>query len=585
MTPSLQHHPAGIADHGPGSRPGRLSEPRHRRSAARSIRWPARRQCAGRQCARRPARWKCSISARPSRRRRRRADVVCGRARRRSRFFPTSRRSAAGAVETMRSIRLHRGEIVRIGSLIGGAVLYVAVEGGFDIEPVLGSVSTDIRGGIGGWQGRALAAGDLLPLRLHAQPRPRRVPHRRARSQRRPALVRAIAGPQSDYFSALRDRGILRQRIHGGRRLQPHGHAARRPADRTRARPQHHLRRHRAGLDPGARQRPADRAPGRPPDHRRISEDRDRHLGRSAGARPAADRREDPVRARHASKQAQWLRRAPARRDRADSTNGSCRSDGSDAVDLHRKLSGSQSDQRRGRRPRTGSLETHDPEELQTLRASVHRIRGARGDHDRRPVGQTRADDEERVRARGGRAAHHRRWSPRQSRTTTSRAASCSWSRPTVLFSISSAFAKWQVAIYPVGEVMFFRSFSSLVVCAAFILPFTGLVGVRHAPAARPHRARPVAVDLADLHRHRVQHDAARRRHRDQFLRAAVVGAALGPVAQGARRSGRAGWCCWRDSSASSSSPIRAPIRFRSARCSRSAMPSCMAASPSRCAA
>jgi len=44
----------------------------------------------------------------------------------------------------------------------------------------------------------------------------------------------------------------------------------------------------------------------------------------------------------------------------------------------------------------------------------------------------------------------------------------------TVLFSVSSAFAKWQVAIYPVGEVMFFRSFSSLVVCAAFILPFTG---------------------------------------------------------------------------------------------------------------
>jgi drug/metabolite transporter (DMT)-like permease len=44
----------------------------------------------------------------------------------------------------------------------------------------------------------------------------------------------------------------------------------------------------------------------------------------------------------------------------------------------------------------------------------------------------------------------------------------------TVLFSVSSAFAKWQVAIYPVGEVMFFRSFSSLVVCAAVILPFTG---------------------------------------------------------------------------------------------------------------
>lgn len=43
------------------------------------------------------------------------------------------------------------------------------------------------------------------------------------------------------------------------------------------------------------------------------------------------------------------------------------------------------------------------------------------------------------------------------------------------LFAVSSAIAKWQVAIYPVGEVMFFRSASSLLVCAAVVLPFTGL--------------------------------------------------------------------------------------------------------------
>lgn len=44
----------------------------------------------------------------------------------------------------------------------------------------------------------------------------------------------------------------------------------------------------------------------------------------------------------------------------------------------------------------------------------------------------------------------------------------------TILLAVSSALAKWLVAIYPVGEVMFFRSFSSLIVCAAFILPVTG---------------------------------------------------------------------------------------------------------------
>jgi drug/metabolite transporter (DMT)-like permease len=45
----------------------------------------------------------------------------------------------------------------------------------------------------------------------------------------------------------------------------------------------------------------------------------------------------------------------------------------------------------------------------------------------------------------------------------------------TVMFAISNALSKWLVAIYPVGEVMFGRSLSSLIVCSAFMLPVTGL--------------------------------------------------------------------------------------------------------------
>jgi biotin-dependent carboxylase-like uncharacterized protein len=103
-------------------------------------------------------------------------------------------------VETMRSIRLQRGEVVRIGALSRGAVLYVAVEGGFEVEPVLGSVSTYIRGGFGGWHGRALVEGDRLPL------------CRECASERNdcrldgidlsvPTRLRAIDGPQIDHFS------------------------------------------------------------------------------------------------------------------------------------------------------------------------------------------------------------------------------------------------------------------------------------------------------------------------------------------------------------------------------------------------
>jgi biotin-dependent carboxylase-like uncharacterized protein len=102
-------------------------------------------------------------------------------------------------VETMRSVRLRRGEVIRIGSLAGGAALYVAVEGGFDVAPVLGSVSTDIRAGIGGWQGRALVAGDHLPLRLMSASR-REESRIAGLDLSLPSVVRAIVGPQGDYF-------------------------------------------------------------------------------------------------------------------------------------------------------------------------------------------------------------------------------------------------------------------------------------------------------------------------------------------------------------------------------------------------
>ena len=79
-------------------------------------------------------------------------------------ILPDETASAGTLIGTMESIHLRRGDVVRIGSLREATTLYVAVEGGFDIAPVLGSVSTYMRGGIGGWQGRALAASDRLPL-------------------------------------------------------------------------------------------------------------------------------------------------------------------------------------------------------------------------------------------------------------------------------------------------------------------------------------------------------------------------------------------------------------------------------------
>ena len=119
-----------------------------------------------------------------------------------SKCFPTTTASAGTLVE-------HDGEHSVCGAATSCAsvrcgkqrMLYVAVEGGFDIAPVLGSVSTYIRGGIGGWQGRALAAGDLLPL-VQNTATERDEFRLDGLDLSAPERFRVIAGPQSDYFSA-----------------------------------------------------------------------------------------------------------------------------------------------------------------------------------------------------------------------------------------------------------------------------------------------------------------------------------------------------------------------------------------------
>jgi biotin-dependent carboxylase-like uncharacterized protein len=114
-------------------------------------------------------------------------------------LLPDRWASAGSKIEMMRSVLVTRGEVVRVGSLTGGATLYIGVEGGFDIEPVLGSVSTNIRAGTGGWQPRALLAGDRLPLR-RMWAADREEYRAEGIKFRAPTSIRAVPGPQDDYF-------------------------------------------------------------------------------------------------------------------------------------------------------------------------------------------------------------------------------------------------------------------------------------------------------------------------------------------------------------------------------------------------
>jgi biotin-dependent carboxylase-like uncharacterized protein len=115
---------------------------------------------------------------------------------------------AAQRVPPLTSVQLRRGERLRVGALSGGAVAYLAVEGGFAVEPVLGSRSTYARGGIGGFGGRAIAAGDVLPLcnGAAAEREERMLP---SLDLTRPARFRIVLGPQDDYFKEAAIRTLL----------------------------------------------------------------------------------------------------------------------------------------------------------------------------------------------------------------------------------------------------------------------------------------------------------------------------------------------------------------------------------------
>jgi 5-oxoprolinase (ATP-hydrolysing) subunit C len=70
------------------------------------------------------------------------------------------------AVPLGRAVTLPAGTL-RLGAVRNGLRAWLAISGGIAVPQVLGSRSTDLRGGFGGIEGRALRAGDSLPLGAH----------------------------------------------------------------------------------------------------------------------------------------------------------------------------------------------------------------------------------------------------------------------------------------------------------------------------------------------------------------------------------------------------------------------------------
>lgn len=68
------------------------------------------------------------------------------------------------SVPMNRPFLMKAGDVLEIGAFSSGLRGYLAVSGGFDVPAVLGSRATDVKSRIGGLEGRALRAGDTLPV-------------------------------------------------------------------------------------------------------------------------------------------------------------------------------------------------------------------------------------------------------------------------------------------------------------------------------------------------------------------------------------------------------------------------------------
>lgn len=99
---------------------------------------------------------------------------------------------------------LRKGDRLSFGYPRTGARTYLAISGGIDTPPVLGSRATDMRLALGGFKGRAFEAGDRIPLGRKGIPDQKLL---KLKNEYRPSYTKTwdiavVRGPYDDFLSA-----------------------------------------------------------------------------------------------------------------------------------------------------------------------------------------------------------------------------------------------------------------------------------------------------------------------------------------------------------------------------------------------
>ncbi|MBS3650447.1 biotin-dependent carboxyltransferase [Pseudaminobacter sp. 19-2017] len=132
------------------------------------------------------------------------------------------------------ALEVRKGQVLSFDFLNKGARIYIAVAGGIDVPVALGSRSTYPIGALGGFKGRAIAAGDELPVGAAGGAKAgRSVPEALRRGPGRPTELRVLPGlywhriaesSQAGFFEddwkVAPEADRMGYRFRGGRKLE-----------------------------------------------------------------------------------------------------------------------------------------------------------------------------------------------------------------------------------------------------------------------------------------------------------------------------------------------------------------------------
>jgi len=122
------------------------------------------------------------------------------------------------------AVDVRPGDRLGFRGLRSGCRTYIAFAGGIAVPPVMGSRSTYLRAGIGGFQGRALMPGDELPLggfeplsppgkfstgSARRKPLLKKLPEGMIPEDKHEQIIRIISGPEAHYFEVAGLRSFL----------------------------------------------------------------------------------------------------------------------------------------------------------------------------------------------------------------------------------------------------------------------------------------------------------------------------------------------------------------------------------------